>query len=157
MKIETGEKNGILRKIAKKVEKIDDEIRDLAEKMRAEVAGDKNAVGLAAPQIGRSVRVIVATIGKNEIVMINPEIKSFSAECETAEEGCLSLPGQFFPVSRAKKITVEFLNLDGQKIILPLKDFDARVVQHEIDHLNGVLFIDRISKEIFENSAAKMI
>lgn len=150
MKIETGTENEVLRQVAQEVSEITDDIRVLAHKMQKVMHVEKG-VGLAAPQVGCSLRLIIVTIGDLEIPMVNPEIKSFSAESKEDEEGCLSLPGQFFPVARAKKITVSFQTLEGTKKILHLSDFDARVVQHEVDHLNGVLFVDRI-----QNTAKKI-
>ena len=150
MKIEKGTENTILRQVATEITEITEDIRLLAEKMQKVMHAEKG-IGLAAPQIGHSIRLIVATIEGHDLFLINPEIKSFSAECKEDEEGCLSLPGDFFLVSRAKKIAVEFLDLDGKKHLLHLRDLDARVIQHEIDHLNGILFVDRVENEKNEN------
>ncbi len=153
MKIFTGEKNKVLRGTAVPVEKVDDEIIDLADKMFE--AMQEKGIGLAAPQVGVPKRVILVTLGKKVHLMVNPEILSFSAECEIEEEGCLSLPNQFGKVSRAKRVVVKYLDVNGQEQEREVSDLDARVVQHEIDHLNGVLFTDRlISKKINMQSSS---
>lgn len=112
-----------------------------------------DGVGLAAPQIGRSERIIFVTQRNTkpkkwellrEEVMINPEIIGINKEMEIDEEGCLSLPGVKGNVARANKITVSYLNPQGKKMRLTAEGFNARVIQHEIDHLNGVLFIDKL-------------
>ncbi len=105
---------------------------------------DKNALGIASPQIGINIRVILTKLGKNFIVMINPKILQFSEKTEIDEEGCLSLPDTWGKVERAKEIVVEFIDEKGKKKILNLQKIDARIVQHEIDHLDGILFVDRI-------------
>jgi peptide deformylase len=146
MKVFTGEKNQILRGTAKPVEVVDDLILELAENMFETMKKEKG-IGLAAPQVGVNKRVIIATLGEKPHLMVNPEITSFSAECAIDEEGCLSLPEQFGKVSRAKRIIVRYLDEKGKKKEEELSDLDARVVQHEIDHLNGILFTDRLMQE----------
>lgn len=140
----TGIQNPELRKIAEPVENITEDILALEKEMQT-IMKEERGVGLAAPQIGILKRVILVTLGKKEIFMINPVITSFSAETNLDdEEGCLSVPGKFGNVSRATYITLEFLDKNGKKQKKNLDHFDARVVQHEIDHLNGVLFVDRL-------------
>lgn len=146
MKVFTGEKNKVLRESAKPVEVVDDSILELAEDM-LETMNKEKGIGLAAPQVGVDKRVIIATLGEEAYLMVNPEITSFSAECAVDEEGCLSLPEQFGKVSRSKRIMVEYLDERGKKQQKELSDLDARVVQHEIDHLNGVLFTDRLVQD----------
>lgn len=115
-----------------------------------------DGVGLAAPQIGKNIRVIATTqrekkSDKNkligETIMINPVITDTSKEMITAEEACLSVPDVFGFVRRHKSVTVEFLDHKGHKQTKKLKDFNATIIQHEIDHLDGVLFVDKMVKE----------
>jgi len=100
-------------------------------------------VGIAAPQIGKPWRVFIVNTKDGPQTMINPEIISKSWRKEWDEEGCLSVPGKFGLVKRAKSLKLRALDVNGQTITLKAKGFFARVVQHEIDHLNGVLFIDK--------------
>jgi len=99
-------------------------------------------IGLAAPQVGRLIRLIVVQIEKGAVAFINPEIVKRSKETEIMEEGCLSFPGFSLKIKRAKEIKVEALNEKGEKIRFKIKGLSARVFQHEIDHLDGILFID---------------
>jgi len=139
----------VLRKVAQPVEEITDEIRQLAEDMlRTMYASD--GVGLAAPQIGVSKRVIVLDVNPQDLshepmTLINPEIVERGGQMDV-EEGCLSVPEIRGPVKRWGKVTVEALNLDGEKVRIEATDILARALQHEIDHLNGVLFIDHLSR-----------
>ena len=117
-------------------------IQDMIETMYQE-----DGVGLAAPQVGISQRIIVVSPeGEpgDEEVYINPEILESSQDEEVGPEGCLSLPGVSCDVRRAKRIQLRTLDLKGKQRTEDLKDFHARVMQHEIDHLNGVLLIDRL-------------
>lgn len=109
-----------------------------------------NGVGLAAPQIGKNLNMAIIYLeemGLPAFPIINPKIISSSRQQEDMEEGCLSLPGLFGTVSRPKKITVEAYNLEGEKFQITDDTFLARVLQHEIDHLNNILIIDKF-KEI---------
>jgi peptide deformylase len=109
-----------------------------------------NGVGLAAPQIGKNLNMAIIYLeemGLPAFPIINPKIISSSKQQEEMEEGCLSLPGLFGTVSRPKKITVEAYNLEGEKFQITDDTFLARVLQHEIDHLNNILIIDKF-KEI---------
>jgi len=132
----------ILRKTAKKVDKVDDKIRMLLDDM-AETMYHEDGVGLAAPQIGILKRIIVVDIGDGLIELINPEIIHEEGE-ETDLEGCLSLPGRNGKVKRPKKVVVKGINRDGKEIIVEGENLLARALCHEIDHLNGVLFIDKL-------------
>lgn len=114
-------------------------ILDMLETM--EDAG--NALGLAAPQVGASVRLCIIIIDGKTNILINPKIVSKSWKKEVSEEGCLSFPGKFIPVKRHKKVTVKTLNESGEKITIKADGLFARALQHEIDHLDGILFIDR--------------
>lgn len=132
----------VLRKKSKNVERVDETtvslIKDLFETMYA-----TDGIGLAAPQIGVSLRIFVMDDGKPR-VFINPEIIYKSEEKEIAEEGCLSVPEVFEDVERSKEVTVRYMNEHGEEVEESFVDYSARVVQHEYDHLQGVLFIDLI-------------
>ncbi len=134
----------ILRKKAKKVEKIDDRVKVLLEDMK-ETMYAADGVGLAAPQVGVLKRIILVDVGEGLLEMINPEIVESCGE-EIDEEGCLSLPGVNGDVCRPEAVTVKGLNPQGQEIVIEAKNLFARALCHEIDHLNGVLFTDRIIK-----------
>lgn len=140
----------ILREVSKPVERIDGAIRKLADDM-LETMYDAPGVGLAAIQIGEPVRLLVIDVaGKDEPkapqVFINPEIVWSSDERNVYEEGCLSIPEYYAEVERPKRVRVSFLDRDGTKAECEADDLLATCLQHEIDHLNGVLFIDHISK-----------
>ena len=134
----------ILRKKAKKVEKINERVETLIKDMR-ETMYDADGVGLAATQVGVLKRIILVDVGEGLLEMINPEILESCGE-EVDEEGCLSLPGVNGVVPRPEAVTVKGLNPEGQEIIIEAKNLFARAICHEIDHLNGVLFTDRMIK-----------
>jgi len=142
--IQTGKDNPILRKKAEKVKEITPEIRRLALDM-AETMEVQDGLGLAAPQVGQLLRIIVVKPNPNEKtqILINPEIKKFSRKKDVLVEGCLSLPGTEVPVERAVKISGQALDLNGQKIKIKAKGLSARVIQHEVDHLEGILIFDK--------------
>ena len=144
LKIQQSINNQILRQKAKNVKEITPEIKRLILDMIETIKADSNSVGLAAPQVNYSLRIIVIKILPDQqiLTLINPEIKSKSFRKETMEEGCLSLPGFSVLVKRHKNITVEALNINGQLIRIKAKGILARIIQHEIDHLNGVLICD---------------
>ena len=146
----------VLRKKAKTVTKFDEKLQTLIDDM-VETMREAPGVGLAAPQVGELQRVIVVEYFENEedeelenaaeapkklYTIVNPEITRKSAEVETGTEGCLSVPGYNGEVERHLAITVKGQNRYGQPVTLKLKDWTARIFQHEIDHLNGVLFTD---------------
>ncbi|MDQ2985793.1 MAG: peptide deformylase [Armatimonadota bacterium] len=131
----------VLRAKAKPVDRITKSTRDLVDRMR-EVMKSANGIGLAAPQLGTSLRIIVVSEGKRAIALINPVVVS-SEGTVVAEEGCLSLPGLYGDVTRKAIVDVEALDSEGKRVRLRLEGLPARCVQHEIDHLDGVLFIDR--------------
>ncbi len=146
LKIITGEKNPILRTMSEPVKKFDSGLKKFAKDLKNTMMAT-DGLGIAAPQVGKNVRMFVVALNhgsQNEIVltMVNPEIREFGEEVLVAEEGCLSLPGQYGKVERFKQVRVQFFDLDGERQILELSDLNARVIQHEIDHINGVLFID---------------
>jgi peptide deformylase len=133
----------VLRRRAAPVEAITDEVRrivaDLTETMYDEVG-----IGLAAPQVGIPLRLIVmGDDGREARALINPVITEHGGQA-TGEEGCLSLPGIFAPVTRAEWVHVEAQDAQGKPLALDARGLRARVLQHEIDHLDGVLFIDRL-------------
>jgi peptide deformylase len=134
----------VLRQRAKEVETIDASIRSLIDHM-TDIMYQADGVGLAAPQAGFSKRVIVVDIGEGPFNLINPEIMENGEEKESVEEGCLSLPGIRIIVHRPRTITVRGLNEKGETIVQTVDGLWARVFQHEIDHLNGVMIIDHAS------------
>ena len=111
-----------------------------------------NGVGLAAPQVGKSLRLCVIRVDDEEYILVNPKITYRSWVQEICEEGCLSFPGKFIPVSRPKKVHVNALDGNGEKISLKAEGLLARVLQHEIDHLDGKVFIE---KEVKKKKNAK--
>ena len=137
----------VLRQQAAPVARVDDVVRqlvdDLLETMRA-----AKGVGLAANQIGVARRVAVVDIGEEDpppLVLINPVILERGDEQETAEEGCLSIPEIFGDVERPARVVVEALDRDGKKFRAEAHGYKARAIQHEIDHLDGILFLDHLS------------
>lgn len=111
----------------------------------------EKGIGLSAPQAGKNVRVIAIHKDadkslEDHVIMINPKIFSESKEKEEAEEGCLSFPGVFLSVERSKKIKVRYTDVAGQEQKLKATSLFARVIQHEVDHLDGILFIDKIDE-----------
>ncbi|MFA6978610.1 MAG: peptide deformylase [Ignavibacteriaceae bacterium] len=130
----------VLRKIALPVNKIDHVTRHLLKNM-SEIMYAHRAIGLAAPQVGASKRVVITDIGEGLILMINPEILSGFGE-EQMEEGCLSLPDTTVKVSRIETLFVRYLDQNEKGKEREFKGLAARVIQHEVDHLNGVLIID---------------
>ncbi|NLT94996.1 MAG: peptide deformylase [Clostridia bacterium] len=131
----------ILREKSKVVNKITPNIIKLINNM-AETMYDANGVGLAAPQVGVSKRVIVIDVGQGLIALINPEIIKVSGE-QTDAEGCLSFPGLVGEVTRAAKVKVKGLTPEGKEVVLEGEGLLARAFQHEIDHLDGILFVDK--------------
>ncbi len=124
----------------------DADLRPLVRKM-AEAMYENQGVGLAAPQLGIQKRVIVFDIDEELGAICNPVIIEQSEETAVDDEGCLSVPGINVPVERAVSVVCEGLNIDGEPIVLQAADFLARVIQHEIDHLDGVIILDRLTTE----------
>lgn len=131
----------VLRKRSKEVETIDNKIRELVLDM-LDTMYKFDGVGLAAPQVGILKRIITIDIGEGPKVLINPIIKK-STGIQTGEEGCLSFPNVFGNVDRPASVIVEAFDIDGNKIKIKAKDLEAVVLSHEIDHLDGILFIDK--------------
>ena len=137
----------VLRRRADEVEKPDAELSRLIDDM-FETMYDAKGIGLAAPQVGVSRRVIVVDVGDAMVqpfALLNPRIVSSSPRTERAEEGCLSIPGVAAPVERPATVVVEGEDRDGKPLRVEADGLLARCLQHEIDHLDGVLFIDRLS------------
>ena len=138
----------ILTKKTALIKNIDAEILKLAEEM-IKTCKAANGIGLAAPQIGQSIRMCIIDLehmGVPPFVLINPKIISKSFKKVEIEEGCLSIPGVFGTVRRPAKIKVEALNLTGEKNKFDADGMVARVIQHEVDHLDGILFTSKIIK-----------
>lgn len=149
--------NNLLRQKMRPVTQFDDELQELIESM-IETMRQANGVGLAAPQIGRNMQLaVIETLpdyddndeeipnSRDLFVIANPEIVWFSRGTETAVEGCLSIPGYLGEVERAEAVRVRAQDRHGKKIKLKLSGWTARIFQHEIDHLNGVLYIDKLT------------
>jgi peptide deformylase len=140
----------LLRQVSKPVERIDEALNRFADDMLATMY-DAPGIGLAAVQVGEPLRMLVIDIAredqeKNPMVFINPEIVEASAERSVHEEGCLSIPDYYADVERPASVTVRALDRKGKPVETRAEGLLATVLQHEIDHLNGVLFIDHISK-----------
>jgi peptide deformylase len=144
------EPNQILRQISKPVEKVGKEEQQLMNDM-LDTMYSANGIGLAAIQIGVPKRIIVMDLSKDENkkeprYFVNPVIKDKDTSKSTYEEGCLSVPNQFAEIDRPKKCVVEYLDYYGKKKILKAEGLLATCIQHEMDHLEGILFIDYLSK-----------
>ena len=144
------EPDPFLRQKSKIVEKVNDEIRSLMDDM-LETMYDAPGIGLAAIQIGVPKRVIVIDLSKedkkkNPLYFVNPEILIKSNNDASYEEGCLSVPNQFAEITRPDKCKVKYLDYEGNEKILEAEGLLATCIQHEIDHLEGILFIDYLSK-----------
>tara|TARA_Y100000816_G_scaffold197486_1_gene144558 strand:+ start:229 stop:753 length:525 start_codon:yes stop_codon:yes gene_type:complete len=144
------EPNKILRQISKQVEKVGEEEKKIMDDM-LETMYQANGIGLAAIQIGIPKRIIVIDLAKGEekknpMYFVNPVIKNKNQNLATYEEGCLSVPNQFAEVDRPSTCEVEYLDYYGEKKILKAEGLIATCIQHEMDHLQGILFIDYLSK-----------
>ncbi|MCQ2583836.1 MAG: peptide deformylase [Treponema sp.] len=145
----------ILRQKAVPVAEVNDEIRQLAEDM-FETMIEAEGVGLAAPQIDRNIRMFVL-IADDDVrrVFINPQIIKTSAEVCDYDEGCLSIPQIYETITRPEKVTVQALNEKGKPFTLEADGFLARIIQHEYDHLEGILYIDRGDKDFAAKTEAQ--
>lgn len=139
----------ILRQTAAEISEIDDELKEFAADL-VHTMYLRDGVGLAAPQVGVSKRIIAIdpfwgrdTDKRDPLVMINPAIESYAGETET-EEGCISVPDIYAKVTRPSEVRVSYTDLDGETQMVQYAGFPAVVVQHELDHLNGVLFTDHL-------------
>lgn len=135
--------NPQLRKVSKPVKKITKDIKKLIENME-ETLRSAPGIGLAAPQVGELLRVIIADIGEGFHVFINPKIIKKSGK-QTYVEGCLSLPGIEAPVERAGDITIKGIDQSGKQVQMHAQGLLATVFQHEVDHLDGTLFVDKVA------------
>ena len=143
----------VLSEKCEKVAVVDDNIRKLLDDMLETMYADKG-VGLAAPQIGITKRIIViddkvdeeGNPGPHPMYLVNPEIIEKSAETIIFNEGCLSVPGQSADVERHKRVKVKYLDYDGKEQMLEAEDYLAVILQHETDHLDGILYIDHLSR-----------
>ena len=144
------EPNKILRQVSKNVDKVGDEERELMDDM-LDTMYDAPGIGLAAIQIGLPKRIIVMDISRDEnkkepMYFVNPVIKNKNEEKAKYEEGCLSVPDQFAQIERPNTCEVEYLDYNGKKKLLKAEGLLATCIQHEMDHLEGILFIDYLSK-----------
>ncbi|MDH4992188.1 peptide deformylase [Aquamicrobium lusatiense] len=140
----------LLRQVSKPLERVDDSLRRLADDM-LETMYDAPGIGLAAIQIGLPMRLLVIDLAKEDDepaphVFVNPEILESSDERSVYEEGCLSIPEYYAEVERPASVRVKYVDRDGREQEIKAEGLMATCLQHEIDHLNGVLFIDHISK-----------
>lgn len=142
----------VLRQPAKRVAKVDDEIRQIVRQM-LQTMYSEDGIGLAAPQVAINKQIIVVDIDPENpehppLVLINPVIKAFSKEIEVCQEGCLSIPGVYLDVQRPETIEVSFKDEQGRPQTIKASGLLSRAIQHEIDHLNGVLFVDRVNNQL---------
>jgi peptide deformylase len=142
----------VLRKPAKRIAKVDDKIKNLIKEM-LQTMYTADGIGLAAPQVGVDKQLIVIDCEPNNpesqpLVLINPQIIDSSSQVCNAEEGCLSIPGVYLEVTRPEMIEVSFRNEQGKPTKIKASGLLARVIQHEMDHLNGVMFVDRVENNL---------
>lgn len=136
----------ILRKKSKEITEVNDRIKILLEDM-VDTMEEEDGIGLAAPQIGVLRRAIVVDIGEGPIKMLNPEIVDEEGE-KIDIEGCLSVPGRSGTVKRPLKIRTKYMDMEGKEQIMESEGLLARAICHEIDHLNGILYIDKMIEEV---------
>jgi peptide deformylase len=135
----------VLRERAIEVTTFDRGLRKLAKRM-IRIMHDAPGVGLAAPQIGALQRLLVYDVDDDPRVLVNPRLDEFSEEIEENDEGCLSVPGVTMPVSRPVSLRVRAVDADGEPLEFHAEALEARVIQHEYDHLEGILIVDRTSR-----------
>lgn len=133
----------VLKQKAKRIHRVDASIQKLIDDL-IDTVDAAHGAGLAAPQIGIPLRAIVTYVDDNLNVVINPEITEQSDEEIEAEEGCLSIPGWWGPVKRKERVTVRGLNRKGKSVKIKAEGMEARAFQHEVDHLDGILFVERM-------------
>lgn len=138
----------VLRQMAQPIARITPDIRSLAQSMM-ETMKKARGLGLAAPQVGSSVRLFIYDVGDGVRVVINPQIVDLSGE-QLGPEGCLSIPGLIGDVPRANELRLKAFDLRGRAFTRKATELEARVIQHEYDHLDGVLFIDKAVPETLE-------
>ncbi|MBW4698427.1 MAG: peptide deformylase [Aphanocapsa lilacina HA4352-LM1] len=142
----------VLRQGSKQISGINDEVRKLAQQM-LQTMYSADGVGLAAPQVGVNKRLIVVDIdpenaARPPLVLVNPLIKQFSSDLAVDQEGCLSVPSIYADVRRPERVVATYRDLNGRPVTLEATGLLARCIQHEIDHLDGVLFVDRVENQI---------
>jgi peptide deformylase len=142
----------VLRQPAKRISKVDEEIRQLIREM-LQTMYSKDGIGLAAPQVGVHKQLIVIDIDPENpanppLVLINPTIKKVSRDLCVAQEGCLSIPGVYLDVKRPEVVEISYKDENGRPQSLKAGDLLGRCIQHEIDHLNGVVFVDRVENSL---------
>jgi peptide deformylase len=147
----------LLRKKSKPVSKMDKKVQGIIKDLQdtLSVQKDPEGVGLAAPQIGKNLQIFVCKYKGFKRVVINPKIISIekkrginkTPQKREILEGCLSLPYYYGPLRRAQKVTVKYMNENGKEITETFEGFNAQIILHEIDHLNGILFVDRLLEE----------
>lgn len=139
--------NPILRKKNKLVtDPTSPEIKQLVSNM-LETLRSQDGLGLAAPQIGKNLCLCIVEVDNEVFVLINPEIKKLYGDFVTMEEGCFSFPGKFLPITRPRNIKLMAIDEAGRKYTMHAKGLLARAIQHEIDHLNGILLVDRVGQQ----------
>ena len=136
----------ILRKTSRELKEVTDRMRELMDDM-VETMNENDGVGLAAPQVGILRRIIVVDDGTGPMKLINPEILDESGE-QIDVEGCLSVPNRMGEVKRPDKLRVKYMDEDGQENEIEAEGFLARIICHEVDHLNGILFTDKMEREL---------
>lgn len=153
----------LLKKKSQEIENVNSDILSIIEKLILTLDSFNHCVGIAAVQIGYLVRAIAVDISKTKnknhgrLIMLNPTIITSSTDNALTKEGCLSVPEYLAYVLRPKKTAVKYLDINGKECIIEAKRFEAVVIQHEIDHLDGVLFIDKVasSKDILKRQSDK--
>lgn len=149
--------NPLLSKKSKKITRIDDSIKklaeDMAETMNSYGSEKEMGVAIAAIQVGVPLRMTVVKSDEDYLTIINPEIVKHSKEELKETEGCMSVPKKYGLVKRYKKIKIKGVDLNGKKIEIKAEGFQARVLQHEIDHMNGELFLSRVEKDTLQTIA----
>lgn len=145
------ENEPILRKISKPVKEITPKITELIDDM-LDTMYEANGVGLAAPQVGMLKRIVVIDIGEGPVILINPEIVETRGE-QTGNEGCLSVPGKMGVVTRPNYAKVNAVDITGQNITVEGEELMARALCHEIDHLDGVLYTDKVEGDLMDVEA----
>lgn len=154
-----GVDNKVLRTKSLPVKKTDKKLKKLIADM-TDTLLDCDGLGIAAPQVGVNLRIYVARLNfqtSNETIvpMINAEIINFSKETELGEEGCLSVPKRYGLIKRFESVTVKYMDAKGQRHVLKLEGLNARLMQHEIDHLDGILIVDKMEKEVLPEERSK--
>ena len=144
-----------LREVSSPVPCVDDEIKNLLDEMFITLE-KSGGIGLAAPQVGKNIRLFIVQLEEDAgMVFINPEIIRTSDEQCSMEEGCLSIPKVYEKVVRPKDVTLQYMDINGKRQLIHAGGLLSRVIQHEYDHLNGVLFVDRLEEEVKERAIGK--